>query len=89
MQKAPTPEGFVNESKWVGFALLPAAGRSQPFLHQVLTELKEELLPGVEAVSAVNVVQWRKRGRAARSEQPYARGRRNSGGGGSIREVCR
>jgi hypothetical protein len=56
VQKAPAPQGFVNEGKWIGFALLPASGRSQPFLHQVLTELKEELLPGVEAVLAANLV---------------------------------
>jgi hypothetical protein len=56
VQKAPAPQGFVNERKWIGFALLPTSGRSQPFLHQVLAELKEELLPGVEAVLAVNLV---------------------------------
>jgi hypothetical protein len=89
VQKAPAPQGFVNERKWIGFALLPTSDRSQPFLHQVLAELKEELLPGVEAVLAVNPVQWRKRGRAAGGEQPYASGRKNSGGSGSIREVCR
>jgi hypothetical protein len=89
VQKAPAPQGFVNERKWIGFALLPTSGRSQPFLHQVPAELKEELLPGVETILAVNLVQWRKRGRAAGGEQPYASGRRNSGGGGNILELCR
>ena len=87
MQKAPAPQGFVNERKWIGFALLPASGSGQPFLHQVLTELKEELLPGVEAVSAVNLVQRRKRrqGRPERAalrewQEKLWRWRQHSGG---------
>jgi hypothetical protein len=89
VQKAPAPQGFVNEGKRIGFALLPTSGSGETFLYKVLTELKKCLLPGVKAVSALNLIQRRKNGRAAWSEQPYARGKRNSGGGGSIRDFCR
>jgi 5,10-methylenetetrahydrofolate reductase len=89
VQKAPAPQGFVNERERICFALFPASGSGETFLYKVLTELKKSLLPGVEAVSAANLVQRRKHGRAARSEQPYASGRRNCGGGDNIRDVCR
>ena len=89
VQKTPATQGFVNERKWISFALFPTASSGKTFLYKILTELKESLLPGVEAVSASNLVQRRKNGRAARSEQPYASGRRNCGGGSNIRPPCR
>ena len=72
MQKAPAPQGFVNERKWIGFALFPASGSGETFLYEVLTELKKSLLPGVEAVSASNLVQRRKR-RQGRPERAALR----------------
>jgi ABC-type uncharacterized transport system YnjBCD substrate-binding protein len=56
VQKTPAPQGFVDERKWIGFALFPASGSGETFLYKVLTELKQSLLPGVEAVSASNLV---------------------------------
>jgi hypothetical protein len=89
VQKTPAPQGFVNERKWIGFALFPASGSGEAFLYEVMRELKKRLLPGVEAVSALNLGQRRELGRSARSEQPYASGRRYCGGGSNIRELCR
>jgi hypothetical protein len=40
VQKAPASQGFVNERQGIGFALFPAAGSGETFLHEVLTELK-------------------------------------------------